>query len=345
MLLLLIPNAAGAGGTNGSGGTSNSPSGGGGGILTAGGDNSAGILGSGGGTATANFSLAAGGTDIAIGGDGGRGLTGGGTGGDNFAGAGAGYSGGGAAGARGSAGGGGSYVNTTLSNYVSSTITAGANGAAAGGLQANGANGSVKITILQDTDGDGIADVNDEDSDNDGILDIVECPNFSFSRDLIINNAQVGLLTVVGGDASGTPYVTDAGPNNNEEGLRYIDQGSGVTYYRLNTQGKDHTYIDGNNLVFRIFVEDPGEPYFSAVPSDIRIGSGTTQYTINLTEAPYGETRPTASDFTITVPLTATNFGVTQAQLVPLFLRWIISILEQSLIQERLMFLKVNLFP
>ncbi|WP_263010379.1 Ig-like domain-containing protein [Polaribacter sejongensis] len=305
----------GSGGINGNGGTSNSRSGGGGGIEQNGNNGSES---NGGSKILTLYTLALGGTTSTNGGNGGRGLTGGGAGGSNYAGGGAGYSGGGAAGFQGSGGGGGSYVNTTLATYVSSTITGGLNGAATGASQTNGANGSVKITILKDTDGDGIADVNDDDSDNDGILDIVECPNFSFSKDLIISNANAGYLTVVGGGAAGSSLVTDAGPNNNETGLRYIDQSSGVTYYRLNTQGKDHTYIDGNNLIFRIFTEDPGEPFFGGT-TDVRIGSGTTQYTIDLTEAPYGVTAPSTitpvvTDFTITVPLTADNFGISQAQ-------------------------------
>ncbi|MGJ8759068.1 MAG: beta strand repeat-containing protein, partial [Polaribacter sp.] len=305
----------GTGGSGGNGGTGGRGAAGGGYSTTAGGNGTANGANGGSGRNT-DFSLAAGGTSITTSGAGGRGLSGGGAGITNSAGAGGGASGGGGAGTNGAAGGGGSYVDTGFSGYISSSITAGVDGINNNALQANGANGSVKITILQDTDGDGIADVNDDDDDNDGILDIVECPNFSFSKDLIISNANAGNLTVVEGGAAGSPLVTDAGPNNNEVGLRYIDQAGNPTYYRLNTQGEDYSYIDGNDLVFRIFVEDPGETFWTttAVSNDIRIGSGGTQYTINLTEAPFGQTQPVGSDFTVSVPLTAAKFGVTQAE-------------------------------
>ena len=172
---------------------------------------------------------------------------------------------------------------------------------------------TVFVSVLEDSDNDGITDGADLDDDNDGILDTVECTNISFSRDLIIRNALAGNFTVVEGGASGTPYVTDAGPNNNEVGLRYIDQGANPTFYRLNTGSKDFTYVDGNNLVFRLFVQDPGEPFFGGT-SDIRLGSGATQLILDLTEAPFGQDKPVGvEDFTITVPLTAANFGVTQA--------------------------------
>ncbi|WP_452223842.1 hypothetical protein, partial [Lacinutrix chionoecetis] len=165
-----------------------------------------------------------------------------------------------------------------------------------------------------DNDGDNVSDECDLDDDNDGILDTVECPNLNLTRDLIISTAQSGALEVVEGGASGTPYVTDAGPNGDEEGLRYIDQAANPTFYRLNTQGGDYLYLDGNNLNFRIYLEDAGEDYFGGT-TDIRIGSGATQLTLDLTQDPFGQTVPTViGDYTITVPLTAANFGVTQAQ-------------------------------
>ncbi|QOD60113.1 DUF11 domain-containing protein [Polaribacter haliotis] len=170
------------------------------------------------------------------------------------------------------------------------------------------------VNACFDNDNDGVPDSVDLDDDNDGILDGVECPDISFSKNLIINNAQRGNLTVVEGGASGTPFVSDAGPNNNEQGLRYIDQAPMPTYYRLNTKGEDYTYIDGNNLVFRLYVEDPGESFFGGT-SDIRLGSGATQLTLDLTQDPFAQTKPVGkTDFTISVPLTASNFGVSQAQ-------------------------------
>jgi hypothetical protein len=127
----------GIGGAGGAGGTAstNDPgqtAGGGGGINSAGGSD-----GAGGGSAADltpldGIVLATGGAAevVAFGGAGGSGLTGGGGGaGNDYPGGGGGYSGGGSGGAGGSAGGGGSYVNTGYTDYVSSTINAGANGA------------------------------------------------------------------------------------------------------------------------------------------------------------------------------------------------------------------------
>ena len=164
-------NSEGSGGVSGNGGASNNRSGAGGGILTAGEDGSQATGGS--KSDPINYILANGGSGT---GNGGRGLTGGGAGANSYSGAGGGYSGGGAAGANGSAGGGGSYVNTGFSKYFSHTITAGTDGANSGGNQSNGADGSVVISTLSDTDTDGdtIVDYLDKDDDNDGILDTVE---------------------------------------------------------------------------------------------------------------------------------------------------------------------------
>ncbi|WP_205860460.1 thrombospondin type 3 repeat-containing protein, partial [Polaribacter sp. 11A2H] len=236
--------AFGAAGTGGNGGAGSASGAAGGGFNTPGGNATTGAtFATGGGVRSTDgsFALALGGNSTLTSGNGGRGFTGGGGGTGGFTGgAGGGFSGGGGAGTGtgSTAGGGGSGVNTGITGYVSSTIIAGVDALNNGAFFTNGNNGSVNITAkdLTDTDSDGIADVNDEDSDNDGILDVVECPNFSFSKDLIINNANAGLITVVEGGASGTPFVNDAGPNNNEPGLRYTDQASEVTYYRLNTQ-------------------------------------------------------------------------------------------------------------
>ena len=205
--------------------------------------------------------------------------------------------------------------STVLSDFVNQTIIVRFESIRGTDFASDIAIDNISITTqpLIDTDNDGVEDVNDLDDDNDGILDYVECPNVNFSKDLIIGNARSGNITVVEGGASGTPFVTNAGPNDNESGLRYIDLAANPSYYRLNTKGNDLSYIDGNNLTFRLFVDDPGEDFFGGT-TDIRLGSGATQLTLDLTEAPFGQTKPTGSDFTISVALTADNFGVTQAQ-------------------------------
>ncbi len=165
---------SGDGGSNGDGGEEtdrNDGAGGGGGINSDGGDSD----GDGGEEADMNPSN---GLSIASGGDrghsdatsGGDGFTGGGGAGEFYAGGGGGYSGGGGAGRNGSAGGGGSYLNTSISSYVSGTITAGTNGGG-GAEDSDGDDGYVIITDLTDSDGDGVADFDDIDDDNDGLTD------------------------------------------------------------------------------------------------------------------------------------------------------------------------------
>ena len=93
----------------------------------------------------------------------------------DWSGGGGGYSGGGAAGDGGSAGGGGSFLNTSVSSYLSGSLTAGADGGG-GATGAAGDDGFVTIEFCStiDTDNDGIIDAFDPDSDGDGIPDIVE---------------------------------------------------------------------------------------------------------------------------------------------------------------------------
>ncbi|WP_340914428.1 PA14 domain-containing protein [Polaribacter butkevichii] len=250
------------GGTNGNGGASNSDSGGGGGINSAGGNGSSGL---GGEAAKVDFTLALGGTAISGNGAGGRGLTGGGGAGDFYAAAGGGYSGGGAAGGAGSAGGGGSFVNTTFTGYVTSTIAAGANGAASGANQTNGNNGSVTITDITDIDNDGITDSIDIDDDNDGILDTeenIECTgslNYEFYNaspasntvDNIPTTGVTGVGTVSDFDVTALQTIvtpTDA----NTYSIRYtgfikIPTTDTYTFY-LNSDDGSKIYIDGNEV-------------------------------------------------------------------------------------------------
>ncbi|WP_158839074.1 PA14 domain-containing protein [Polaribacter sp. L3A8] len=252
----------GSGGTAGNGGTSNSDSGGGGGINSAGGNGSSGL---GGKAAKVDFTLALGGTAISGNGAGGRGLTGGGGAGNFYAAAGGGYSGGGAAGGAGSAGGGGSFVNTTFTGYVTSTIAAGANGAASGADQTNGNNGSVTITGITDIDNDGITDSIDIDDDNDGILDTeenIECTgslNYEFYNaspasntvDNIPTTGVTGVGTVSDFDVTALQTIvtpTDA----NTYSIRYtgfikIPTTDTYTFY-LNSDDGSKVYIDGNEV-------------------------------------------------------------------------------------------------
>ena len=152
-----------SGGTNGNGGNSDTSAGAGGGIFSdgQGPGSTAGLAadlipGDG-------VTLIAGGTGSAAGG---RGFTSGGSGTGGEAGGGGGYSGGGSgAGNNSGGGGGGSFVHASA---LSSTISAGGDGA---GTQADG---SIQINFEIDTDGDSILDINDIDDDNDGILDVDE---------------------------------------------------------------------------------------------------------------------------------------------------------------------------
>ncbi|TXD50136.1 DUF11 domain-containing protein [Polaribacter sp. IC073] len=203
----------GIGGVNGNGGTAISTAGDGTGGAGAGiNTNGASLSGSGGAKSDPNYALAAGGVGFeytssngGVAGNGGRGLTGGGGASYQYSAGGGGYSGGGAAGAGGSAGGGGSYVNTLFTKYVSHTITAGEDGAATGGTQQNGTDGSVIITYFIDTDNDGVADILDLDSDNDGVLDSVEC-----SVKTPINESLGGALA-----STGAGFIPRTGVVNN----------------------------------------------------------------------------------------------------------------------------------
>ena len=144
-------NTPGAGGVTGNGGGASGLSGaagGGGGTISAGGDPPAGTA-TGGGAADMNpadgLSIAAGGAAGSSGSAGGAGFTGGGGSGSAYSGGGGGYSGGGAAGGSGSAGGGGSFLNTTVTSFISGRIVAGENGATFGGAGQIGADGSINI--------------------------------------------------------------------------------------------------------------------------------------------------------------------------------------------------------
>ncbi|MEE9409011.1 MAG: T9SS type A sorting domain-containing protein [Polaribacter sp.] len=199
----------GAGATAGTAGTSDAASGGG--INSAGAN---GVNGIGGGAAdlvaSNGLTFITGGTPGTNASGGGGGFTAGGGGGSNYSGGGAGYSGGGAAGAGGSAGGGGSFLNTIDPNYVSGTITAGANGGG-GASGANGVDGfvTINICIISDTDGDGIPNHLDLDSDNDGIPDVIESGGTDADRD----GRADGVVGTSGG-ALGVPSSTTGGTGN-----------------------------------------------------------------------------------------------------------------------------------
>ncbi|WP_172966902.1 Ig-like domain-containing protein, partial [Patiriisocius marinistellae] len=165
-----------------------------------------------------------------------------------------------------------------------------------------------------DNDNDLVPDGCDLDDDNDGILDTVECPNISLSSDIIINSLSSGNLTVVGGGASGTPLVQDAGPGSDEPGLRYLDQDLGLTWYRLNLNGDDYSSVDGNFLNFRIYIEDQGQSWFNnlqAINNDIRLVSGGTTLISDVNQDPFLTTEA-IGDFPVSYQLTAANFGVSQ---------------------------------
>ncbi|WP_282071465.1 PA14 domain-containing protein [Polaribacter atrinae] len=246
---------AGTGGTNGNGGIAGATGAAGGGFNSAGAGATT-TLATGGAGANGSFTLADGGSGTATSpsGNGGKGFSGG--GGATFGrtgGAGGGYSGGGGSGAftsstNGAAGGGGSYVNNTLTTYVNSSIIAGEDDIEVGALQANGANGSVKIIVtdLADTDNDGIADVNDEDDDNDGILDIDEgCSAIaSTTFNLVPSESVVGNINnggkLVYKDAAGNKVVLEAaGTVGSNNGVRPSQGGAdpfdGTTISNINT--------------------------------------------------------------------------------------------------------------
>lgn len=221
--------APGAGGAGGSGGTvGGSDAGAGGGINSAGGSAVAG------GGAAADLIPGNGVTLVAGGASSGGGNTagaagftgGGGAAGNSFSGGGGGYSGGGAAGSVGSAGGGGSFLNTAAIEFVSGSITAGADGGgAAPGV--NGSDGFVTIgfssTCNVDTDGDGIADGFDLDSDNDGIGDIIEAGGIDLDGDGIAD----GAFADTDGDGFSNLFDSDNGgtalPNSDTDGDGLVD--------------------------------------------------------------------------------------------------------------------------
>ena len=139
--------SAGAGGTAGAGGGSSTGAAGGGGINSAGANS---------GSVTSGqpadldpsdgVTFVAGGAAGSDSSAGGGGFTSGGGAGPNYwPGGGGGYSGGGAGGSGGRSGGGGSFLNTSSSNYISGSMTAGADGASTGGSGVDGSDGSITI--------------------------------------------------------------------------------------------------------------------------------------------------------------------------------------------------------
>ncbi|MFC6268935.1 Ig-like domain-containing protein [Frigoriflavimonas asaccharolytica] len=70
---------------------------------------------------------------------------------------------------------------------------------------------TVNITVVQDTDGDGISDINDIDDDNDGILDTVECPSIAGviapQSDAITFQSNGYEVFVVGNNTNAQGYI------------------------------------------------------------------------------------------------------------------------------------------
>ena len=66
----------------------------------------------------------------------------------------------------------------------------------------------VTVTVLEDSDGDGVANVNDLDDDNDGILDINEC-EISSTADLELFNTSGGATQNVSLDSGANGFVLE----------------------------------------------------------------------------------------------------------------------------------------
>jgi hypothetical protein len=88
-----------------------------------------------------------------------------------------------------------------------------------------GGRDSATVTLLTDTDGDGVANSDDLDDDNDGVLDTEEgyCPG---SDDIAFDPTTGALTNIIGGDtalSSATEYVIASGGDPEPNGLPYIN--------------------------------------------------------------------------------------------------------------------------
>ncbi|WP_431472694.1 cadherin-like domain-containing protein [Nonlabens sp. SCSIO 43208] len=170
---------------------------------------------------------------------------------------------------------------------------------------------------LGDCDGDLVLNQDDLDADNDGIDDVAECNEVTISRAFLLDAINSGDVTVVEGGASGTPAVNNAGPSNNEVGLRYIDQALGITFYQLAFSGQDFSDLDGRNVRFRIFLDDnsASNSWFSnlvpGVDDFILIGDGGNQITAQIGANPFLDTQVNGGDFEIILNINQANFSGT----------------------------------
>lgn len=88
-----------------------------------------------------------------------------------------------------------------------------------------GGRDTATVTLLTDTDGDGVANIDDLDDDNDGVLDSKEgyCPG---SDDIAFDPATGTLTNIVGGEtaiSSVTDYVLASGGDPEPSGRTYIN--------------------------------------------------------------------------------------------------------------------------
>ncbi|WP_047545022.1 T9SS C-terminal target domain-containing protein [Psychroserpens sp. Hel_I_66] len=180
--------------------------------------------------------------------------------------------------------------------------------------------GAIAGTVTaNDPDADGINNTCDLDDDNDGIDDINECNEIVISNSFLADAISNGTATVVEGGASGTPVVNDAGPGNNELGLRYIDQDLGITYYQIGFGSADFSGLDGRTVYMRLQIDDntAGNSWFSNIvpgANDFRlVGNGGDQIEAQVNADPFLDTQ-TFGTFEIEFTINQANFSGTSAQ-------------------------------
>ncbi|WP_298782643.1 Ig-like domain-containing protein, partial [uncultured Polaribacter sp.] len=83
------------------------------------------------------------------------------------------------------------------------------------------------ITVLTDTDGDGVSDLVDLDDDNDGILDTLECTLIPTT----ITGGQTGTLT--DGSGATADYSISEDTLSGYSGTQYIPTGNGIELYAV----------------------------------------------------------------------------------------------------------------
>jgi len=145
---------------------------------------------------------------------------------------------------------------------------------------------------------------------------LIECPDVTLNSSVLINAINNGTVTVVEGGASGTPSVMDAGPGNDELGLRYIDQALGITYYQLDLGGRDFSRLDGRTVNFRLFIEDLASTntWFSSLlngaPDFRLVGNGGNIIEAQILEAPYEDATAAGQPgtFSISYVINQANF-------------------------------------